>query len=301
MRVLVSGATGLVGAALSESLRRDGHEAARLARPAGEARAGDVRWDPVQGEFDGAAAEGADAVVHLAGASIADGRWNETRKRVLRSSRVEATRHLVAALATLKKAPKTLVSASAIGYYGDRGEELLTEESAPGGDFLAQLARDWEAAATGAEQSQIRTVILRFGVILAAHGGALAKMLTPFKLGVGGKIGTGQQWMSWLTLGEAVGLIRYALETTGLRGAVNAVSPAPVRNCDFTRALGTALHRPTIFPMPAFVARAAFGEMADALLLSSQRVVPRRLETAGYHFRAPELGAALRDVLSQGK
>jgi uncharacterized protein (TIGR01777 family) len=301
MKVLVSGSSGLVGGALAEGLRRDGHEVARLVRPGSELGAGDVRWDPVTGELDGAAAEGADAVVNLAGASIAGGRWNEARKRVLRSSRVEATRHLVAALTKLKKAPKTLVSASAIGYYGDRGEEALTEESAPGGDFLAQLTRDWEAAAARAEQSQIRTVILRFGVILAAHGGALAKMLTPFKLGLGGKIGTGQQWMSWLTLGEAVGLVRYALETASLSGAVNAVSPAPVRNQDFTRALGKALHRPTIFPMPAFAARAAFGEMADALLLSSQCVLPRRLESAGYRFQAPELNAALRAVLDEGK
>jgi uncharacterized protein (TIGR01777 family) len=297
MRVLISGATGLVGEGLSAGLRRDGHEVARLVRPGGEMRVGDVRWDPRGGSFDAAAAEGADAVVNLAGASIADGRWNESRKQILRSSRVEATLHLVAALAKLKQPPKTLVSASATGYYGDRGEELLTEESLPGTDFLSQLARDWEAAAARAEQSQIRTVILRFGVILAAHGGALAKMLTPFKLGAGGKIGTGKQWMSWLTLGEAVGLVRYALDTASLHGAVNAVSPTPVRNVEFTRALGQAVHRPTIFPMPAFVARAAFGEMADALLLSSQRAIPRRLQEAGYPFRAPELDGALQEVL----
>jgi uncharacterized protein len=297
MRVLISGATGLVGEGLSAGLRRDGHEVARLVRPGGEMRGGDVRWDPPGGSFDAAAAEGADAVVNLAGASIADGRWNESRKQILRSSRVEATLHLVAALAKLKQPPRTLVSASAIGYYGDRGEELLTEESLPGTDFLSQLARDWEAAAARAEQSQIRTVTLRFGVILAAHGGALAKMLTPFKLGAGGKIGTGRQWMSWLTLGEAVGLVRYALDTANLHGAVNAVSPTPVRNIEFTRALGQAVHRPTIFPMPAFVARAAFGEMADALLLSSQRVIPRRLHEAGYQFRAPELDGALQAAL----
>jgi uncharacterized protein (TIGR01777 family) len=299
MKVLVSGSAGLVGAALTARLRREGHEVARLVRPGGELRAGDVRWDPVKGEFDGAAAEGADAVVHLAGASIAAGRWNEERKRALRSSRVEATQHLVAALASLKNPPKTLVSASAVGYYGDRGEETLTEESAPGGDFLALLARDWEAAALRAEESGMRTVIPRFGVILAGHGGALAKMLTPFKLGAGGKIGSGRQWMSWLTLDEAVGLIRFALDATSLRGAINAVSPNPVRNAAFTRTLGQALHRPTIFPLPAFLARAAFGEMADALLLSSQRVVPRRLEAAGYRFLAPDLHEALRMVLEQ--
>lgn len=299
MKVLVSGSTGLVGAALTESLRRERHEVARLVRPGGDLRPGDVRWDPLKGEFDSAAAEGADAIVHLAGASIAAGRWSEECKGVLRSSRVEATQHLVAALAKMKKPPRTLVSASAIGYYGDRGEETLTEESAAGRDFLALLARDWEAAAARAEESGLRTVILRYGVILAAHGGALAKMLTPFKLGAGGKIGTGRQWMSWLTLEEAAGLARYALENASLRGAVNAVSPNPVRNAEFTRALGQALHRPTIFPLPAFAARAAFGEMADALLLSSQRVVPRRLEAAGYRFLAPELNEALRAVLKR--
>ena len=298
MKILVSGSSGLVGAALTETLRRDGHDVARLVRPGAEMRAGDVRWDPVTGELDLAAAEGADAAVNLAGASIAGGRWNEARKRVLRSSRIDATRHLVATLAKLKRPPRTLVSASAIGYYGNRGEEVLTEESAPGSDFLALLARDWESEAMRAEQTQIRTVLLRFGVILAAHGGALKKMLTPFKLGVGGKIGTGQQWMSWLTLAEAVGLVRHALETTGLRGAVNAVSPAPARNSEFTRALGQAVRRPAIFPMPAFAARLAFGEMADALLLSSQRVVPRRLDSAGYRFLAPELTGALREVLA---
>jgi uncharacterized protein (TIGR01777 family) len=297
MKVLVSGSTGLVGAALTEFLRGEGHEVARLVRPGGELRAGDVRWDPVRGDFHVAAAEGADAVVNLAGASIAAGRWSEKRKRVLRSSRVEATRHLVSALARLKQPPKTLVSASAIGYYGNRGEETLTEESPPGSDYLATLARDWEAAAARAEESGIRTVLLRFGVILAAQGGALAKMLTPFRLGAGGKIGSGQQWMSWLTLEEAIEVIRYALRTTSLRGPVNAVSPNPVQNAEFTRALGQTVHRPTIFPMPAFAARLAFGEMADALLLSSQRVVPRRLEGAGYRFLAPELSAALRSLL----
>ena len=299
MKVLISGATGLVGEALSSSLRRDGHQVARLLRPGGEMRVGDVHWDPQGGTFDAAAAEAADAVVHLAGASIAGGRWNDARKEILRSSRVEATQHLVAALAKLKRPPKTLVSASAIGYYGNRGEELLTEESPPGNDFLSQLAREWETEAARAEQSHVRTVILRFGVILAAHGGALAKMLTPFKLGAGGKIGTGKQWMSWLTLGEAVEMVRYALDTASLRGTLNAVSPTPVRNVEFTRALAQAVHRPAIFPLPAFVARAAFGEMADALLLASQRVIPRRLQEAGYRFRAPELDGALQEVLKR--
>ncbi len=300
MKVLVSGSSGLVGTALSEALRRGSHEILRMVRPGSVLRAGDVRWDPVTGDFDLAAAEGADAAVNLAGASIAAGRWNVERKRLMRASRVEGTRHLVAALAKLSRRPSALVSASAIGYYGDRGEEVLTEASPPGNDFLAKLAIDWEAEAARAEQAGIRTVILRFGVILAAHGGALQKMLTPFRIGGGGKIGSGQQWMSWLTLEEAVGFIHHALENAGLRGPVNAVAPNPVRNAEFTRTLGQVLRRPTIFPMPAFAARLAFGEMADALLLASQRVAPKRLEEAGYRFQHPELKLALRACLDRG-
>ena len=300
MKFLISGATGLVGTALAESLRRDRHEITRLVRPGGEVRSGDLHWDPNAGALD-LGAEGTDCVVHLAGASIADGRWNAERKQVLRSSRVEATEHLIAGLARLKTPPKVLVCASAIGYYGDRGEESLTEESPPGSDFLSLLARDWEGAAAGAEKLNIRTVMLRFGIILAAQGGALAKMLPPFKFGLGGKIGSGKQWMSWLTLEDAVGCIRHSIENTGLRGPVNAVTPNPVRNSEFTRVLGHALHRPAILPLPSFVARAAFGEMADALLLSSQRVVPRRLETSGYRFLAPELEGALRKVLHESQ
>jgi uncharacterized protein (TIGR01777 family) len=301
MKVLVSGSSGLVGTALCRALQADGHSAVSLVRPGSPARAGDVRWDPTTGELDLAAAEGAAAVVHLAGASIAGGRWNEGRKRVLRDSRVDATRRLVTALGKLKARPAVLVSASAIGYYGDRGDEELTEQSAPGNDFLAQVARDWEAEAFRAEQAGIRTVCLRFGVILAANGGALAKMLPPFRMGVGGRIGSGQQWMSWLTLEDAVGMVRHALDDAKLRGPVNGVAPSPARNADFTRALGQAVHRPTIFPMPAFAARLAFGEMADALLLSSQRVVPERLQAAGYVFRHPNLPGALQAVLHDSR
>src|SRR5712692_11722559 len=296
MKVLVSGSSGLVGTALCRALQADGHSVIRLVRPGGSALAGDVRWDPTTGELDLAAAEGAAAVVHLAGASIAGGRWNEARKRVLRDSRVDATRRLVTALSQLKARPAVLVSASAIGYYGDRGDEKLTEQSAPGNDFLAQVARDWEAEALRAEQAGIRTACLRFGVILAANGGALAKMLPPFRMGVGGKIGSGQQWMSWLTLDDAVGILRHVLGDAKLRGAVNGVSPSPARNADFTRTLGQAVRRSTIFPMPAFAARLAFGEMADALLLSSQRVLPERLQAAGYVFRHPDLAGALQAV-----
>jgi uncharacterized protein (TIGR01777 family) len=297
MKVLVSGSSGMVGTALRQALRSDGHSAASLVRPGSALQTGDVRWDPVTGELDLAAAEGAEAAVHLAGASIAAGRWNDERKRVIRDSRVEATRRLVTALGKLKRRPAVLISASAIGIYGDRGEEELTEQSAPGGDFLSQVARDWEAEAARAEQAGIRVVCLRFGVILAAHGGALAKMLLPFRWGLGGKIGSGRQWMSWLTLGEAVGMVRYALENAKLRGPVNAVAPTPVRNADFTQALARAVSRPAIFPMPAFAARLAFGEMADALLLASQRVLPAGLQESGYTFRQAELAGALQAVL----
>jgi hypothetical protein len=241
--------------------------------------------------------EGVDGIVHLAGASIADGRWTEPRKQLLRASRVDATRHLVNGLLQLARPPKVLVAASAVGYYGDRGDEQLTEACAPGSDFLARLARDWEAEALRAGEKGIRTVLLRFGVILSARGGALPRMLLPFRMGVGGKLGSGKQWMSWLTLAEAVGLARHALENGGLTGTVNAVAPSPVRNSEFTKVLGKVLRRPTMFPAPAFALKLALGEMAEALLLSSQRVIPARLQEQGYRFQHPTLEAALHAVL----
>jgi uncharacterized protein (TIGR01777 family) len=290
-----------VGSALVEALSREGHRVARLVRSGSAARGpGDVRWDQVSGEFDATAAEGAEAVVHLAGAPLAESRWNDARKRVLRSSRVEATRHLVSALAKLSRPPQVFVSASAIGYYGNCGEEELTEESASGNDFLAELARDWEAEAARAAQFGARTAFLRFGIILSPHGGALARMLTPFRLGLGGRLGPGTQWMSWLTREEAVGIIRFALSSTQVRGAVNSVSPHPVRNAEFTRVLGKTLRRPTIFPAPAFALRLALGEMADVALLTSQRVLPRKLQQLGYGFRQPELEPALAVLLAAG-
>jgi uncharacterized protein (TIGR01777 family) len=297
MRILISGSSGLVGTALSNALRADGHAVARLVRPGKQAAAGDVRWNPDSGEIDLAAMEGAEAVVNLAGASIGEDRWNEGRKQILRSSRVDATRHLVESLTKLQRPPRTIVSASAIGYYGDRSEEVLTETSPPGNDFLAQLGRDWEAAALGAERFGIRAVTLRFGVILAAHGGALPRMLPPFKMGLGGRLGSGKQWMSWLTLEEAVRLVRFATENPDLRGPVNAVAPNPVRNAEFTRMLGLVLRRPAVFPVPPFVLRVALGEMANSLLLASQRVVPEKLAGLGYSFKHPNLETALRAVL----
>ena len=302
MRILVSGSTGFLGSSLIEVLEREGYTILRLMRPdtrkgdANSARAQTVRWDPVRGEFDAVAAEGADALVHLAGASIADGRWNAARKILLRTSRIEATRHLIGALSKLQRPPRVIVASSAIGYYGNRGDETLTESSAPGGDFLSALCREWEVETARGTEFSARVVMLRFGVILAAHGGALPRMALPFKMGAGGRLGSGRQWMSWLTLPEAVGMIRFALSNSGLVGPANAVAPKPIQNADFTRILAKTLHRPALFPAPAFALRLAMGEMADALLLVSQRVKPSKLEQAGYQFAQPELAAALTAI-----
>jgi hypothetical protein len=237
-------------------------------------------------------------VVHLAGENIASGRWNAARKARIRDSRVEGTALLARTLAELENPPSVLVCASAIGYYGDRGDEVLTEDSIPADDFLGTVCREWEAASAPAAEAGIRVVSLRFGVILARSGGALAKMLTPFKMGAGGKVGSGQQFMSWISLDDAVRTIDHAIATSDLSGPVNAVSPNPVTNAEFTRALGGELRRPTVLPMPAFAARLAFGEMADALLLASARVQPKRLVESGFEFRHPEIAPALRAVLA---
>jgi uncharacterized protein (TIGR01777 family) len=257
-----------------------------------------VAWNPATGELGGAGV-GPDAVVNLAGASIADGRWTAERKAVLRASRIDATRALVEALAKMNVRPSVLVSASAIGIYGNRGDELLTEESRAGADFLAELARDWEAEALKAEALGIRVVLARLGIILSREGGALAKVLLPFKLGAGGRLGSGQQWMSWVTLDDVVGILRMAIEKVAVRGAVNVVAPQPVKNAEFTKVLAKALHRPALFPAPGFALRLALGEMADALLLSGQRVAPQRAEQAGFRFAHADLTTALGAVLSQ--
>ncbi len=300
MRVLISGASGLLGSALAAALRRERHEVNALVRPGRTPAPGDVRWDPQSDQLDAEAMQGVEAVVHLAGSSIASGRWTPARKQLLRTSRVEATRHLVAALGRLEQRPAVLISASATGYYGNRGEEVLTENSPPGNDFLARLAADWEAEAARAEQHGIRVVRLRFGVVLAAHGGALKQMLLPFRLGLGGRLGSGQQWMSWVSLTDAVGVMRYALVQEDLQGPVNTVAPNPVRNEEFTRTLARVLHRPAIFPVPEFALRLALGEMADELLLSSARVVPERLQQLGYKFQHATLETALVSLLGRG-
>jgi len=245
----------------------------------------------------GGAGVGPDAVVNLAGAPIGDGRWTAERKGVLRSSRVESTRALVNALGKMNARPRVLVSASAIGIYGNRGDELLTEESRPGSDFLAGLTQEWEAEALKAEALGIRVVLARFGIVLAREGGALAKIVMPFKIGAGGKLGPGQQWMSWVSLEDVVGILQLAIENASVRGAVNVVAPHSVRNEEFTKVLAKALHRPALFPAPAFALRLALGEMADALLLSSQRVVPRALEKNGYRFLHADLPSALDTIL----
>ena len=297
MRVLMTGASGLVGTALAAELRAAGATVNRFVRPGTVAAAGDVAWNPETGEMNLAAAEGADVVVNLAGASIGGGRWTPKRKSLLRSSRVDLTERLVAGLGRLKKPPAILVSASAIGYYGDRGEESLTEASASGQGFLATISRDWEVAAMRAEEFGIRTVTARFGIVLAKNGGALPRMLTPFKMGVGGRIGSGKQWMSWVALDDVVGAIRFAIADTSVRGPINVVAPTPARNAEFTRVLARVLRRPAIFPAPAFALRLMLGEMADALLLSSQRVVPQKLSERGFRFQYADLEAALRHAL----
>ena len=298
-RVLISGSTGLVGSALRASLSAAGHTCSALVRQGKPSDAGDVPWDADAGSVDrdALAAAQPDVVVHLAGESIAAGRWTEARKKRLRDSRIVGTRAIAEAIAELPRRPRVLLCASAIGYYGPQRSDTLTEASEPGNDFLANLCRDWEAATQPAAEAGIRTVHLRFGVILSPRGGALAKMLTPFKLGVGGVIGSGEQVWSWISLDDAVAAIEHAIHCDALQGPANVVTPQPVTNRQFTKTLGCVLSRPTILPMPAFAARLAFGEMADALLLASQRVEPTRLLDTGFTFKHPQLEAALRSLL----
>ena len=302
MKIVVTGATGLVGAALVAVLAREGHTVCRLVRPStkstGETvRTFDVPWDPETGSL-GAAAVGAEAAVNLGGASIVGGRWTNARKSLLRTSRVNATRALVAALGKMNAKPSVLVSASAVGFYGNRADETLTEQSAPGNNFLASLAQDWETEALRAEEFGTRVVLARLGIILASDGGALPEMMLPFKFGVGGRIGDGKQWMSWVTLEDVVAILRLALIKSELRGPINVVAPEPVRNAEFVKELAKTMHRPAIFPAPAFALRLAMGEMADALLLSSQRAVPQKLASVGYSFVSPNLRDALETILT---
>jgi uncharacterized protein (TIGR01777 family) len=301
MKVLVTGATGLVGTALVQALQNDGHNVCRLLRKKDEDEQEtkqdcDVEWSPHSEAF-GAPAENADAVVNLAGASIADSHWSADRKELLRSSRVETTRGLVAAIERMSPRPKVLVSASAIGYYGNRGDEVLTEESPPSADFLSRVAEEWEAEALRASALGVRVVLARFGVILAKHAGALSKMMLPFRIGAGGKLGSGKQWISWVALEDVVRVIRFAMENDAVQGAINVTAPQPVTNAEFTKVLARAMHRPAFFTVPPFALRMLLGEMADALLLSGQRVVPQALENYGYQFQYRDLNSTLAAIL----
>lgn len=299
MNVLVSGSTGLVGSAVVASLTAEGHRVTRLVRAEVAPGTASVAWDPAAKRLPAPALEGLDAVVHLAGENIAKGRWNAAKKAAIRDSRVQGTRVLCEVLAQLVEPPKVLVSASAIGYYGSRGDRVMREDSRPGTDFLAQVCRDWEAATQPAQQRGIRVVHLRTGVVLARQGGALHKMLTPFKLGVGGVMGSGKQYVSWVALDDVAGIVLHALTTDALDGPVNAVAPHPVTNDELTKTLGRVLKRPTKAWMPAPVVKVLFGEMGDALLLSSTRVEPARLQASGYIFQWPELEGALRHILGR--
>lgn len=292
-RILVSGVSGPIGRALLPVLQKRA-TVVRLVRGA-VTRDDQISWDPVRPLAPEQVA-GFDAVIHLAGETIV-GRWSSAKKARIRDSRVQGTRSLAEALARTSQRPQVFVCASAIGYYGNRGDEILSEDSAPGGDFLAEVCREWERATQPAFNAGIRTVNTRFGVILSKEGGALPKMLPPFRMGLGGKIGDGRQWMSWVHISDVVGAIEHALDSNGVSGPLNVVAPKPATNAEFTHSLARVLHRPAIFPMPAFAARLAFGEMADALLLGSQRVEPAKLSSSGYTFRFSQLEPALADLL----
>ena len=299
MRVLISGSTGLIGQRLVDDLTRNGDTVVRLVRGASPVTGEKIQWSPATGDVDASRLEGFDAVIHLAGESIADGRWTEAKKKRIRDSRTIGTRHMSERLAKLAAPPKVFVSSSAIGYYGDRGETPVDETATPGSGFLPDVCRDWEDATQPAAARGIRVVLIRTGIVLDANGGALAKMKLPFSLGVGGRLGDGRQYMSWISLDDIVGAYRHAIATPSLSGPVNGVAPEAVTNSDFTRALGRALHRPTIFPVPQFAASLLLGEMADALLFSSQRIVPTRLLSTGYRFLHPDLDSSLKAALAQ--
>jgi uncharacterized protein len=298
MQVVISGASGLVGTELVSSLTAHGHSVRKLVRHSATS-SNEISWNPESGNLNSKDLEGVDAVVHLAGENIAEGKWTPEKKERIRESRVKGTSLLANKLASLDSPPKVFVSASAIGYYGDRAEEILREDSGPGEGFLPDVCQAWEEAAKPAMEKGIRVVHPRIGIVLSPKGGALAKMLTPFRLGAGGKLGSGDQFMSWIALDDLIGVIEFALATESLQGPVNTVSPNPVTNSEFTKTLGHVIKRPTIFPMPAPVVRAIFGEMGDALLLASTRVHPAMLVTATYPFRYPELKGALHHLLAK--
>ena len=296
MKILVAGASGLVGSALIPSLESDGAEINRLVRSS--PKANEIEWHPNHGGIDATRLEGFDAIINLAGENIAEGRWTDEKKRKIRDSRVDGTHLLSEAIAKLATKPRTFLCASATGFYGDRDDEILDETSDSGGGFLANVCRDWEGATEPAAKAGVRVVNLRFGPILAREGGMLGKMLTPFKFGMGGRVGSGKQYISWVTIDDVVGAIKLALADESIHGPLNVVSPYPVTNEEFTKTLGEVLSRPTVMSIPAFAARLVFGEMADEMLLVSQRVAPKKLNEAAYEFKHPELEDALRKYLA---
>jgi uncharacterized protein (TIGR01777 family) len=297
LRVAVTGATGLVGGALVPALLAAGHRVDRVSRRLPAVGTTDIQWDPARGQLEPRALEGVDAVVHLAGETIAALRWTPAVKERIRRSRVDGTRLLVETLGRLTRRPRVLVAVSGVGYYGNRGDTPLTEESPPGSGFLAEVCREWEAAADPARVAGIRVVHPRLGVVLAGEGGALPRMALPFRLGAGGVIGDGRQYWSWIGIADLVRVLELCLALETLAGPVNAVAPAPVTNREFTRVLGRVLGRPTLVPLPALAVRLLLGQMGQALLLDSARALPRRLERAGFRFRHPDLEGALRAAL----
>ncbi len=302
MKVAITGATGFIGKSLCPQLHADGKELVLFARDTRTAQssfpgARVIEWDAVAGPPPVGSLDGIDAVVHLLGEGIANGRWSSSRKRSIRESRVEGTRNLVQALRDSAQPPGLLVSSSAVGFYGSRGDEELDESSEPGGGFLGEVCQAWEAEARAADALGVRTVLLRTGIVLSPEGGALAKMLPPFRMFVGGALGSGKQWMSWVHMEDEVGLIRHLLNSESLQGPVNATAPAPVTNREFSKTLGRVLSRPAILPVPALALKLLMGEMAQELLLDGQKVMPRRALADGYRFRFPELEGALRDLL----
>lgn len=295
--MLITGATGLVGTALQRSFAGKGHEMLLASR--GEPkRPEDIQWDVEGGFSQPERLEGLDAVIHLAGESVFGLRWTDDKKKAIRDSRVLGTRNIVDALSKLKNRPKVLVAASAIGFYGEHGDEEMTESAAAGDTFLADVSKAWESEARRAEDAGIRTVLLRTGIVLSKDGGALGTMLTPFKMGVGGVVGNGQQWMSWISLDDHVAAIEYAIDHEELRGAVNSTSPHPVTNEEFTKTLGAVVYRPTFIPVPEFVVSMVLGEMGDELLLTSTKVLPKRLLDAGFDFQYPDLRAAIEHAVT---
>ncbi len=297
--VAVSGSHGLVGSRVCRHLSSDGYRIMRLVRGPQPGDEDAVYWSPGAYEFDAERLEGVHAVIHLAGENIANGRWTEAKRRAIRDSRVKGTQLLCEGIAGLERKPDTLICASAIGYYGTRGDQVLTEESAAGAGFLAEVTQEWESAAEPAREAGIRVVTLRLGVVLAREGGMLDRMLTPFRLGLGGVVGSGEQYMSWIALTDLVAIIDHALRDDELSGPVNAVAPNPVTNTEFVKTLGRVLHRPTIFRLPAWLLRTALGEMAEELLLPSVRAVPHRLEQSDFEFLYPRLEGALRAELAR--